>query len=105
MPKLRDEEIRAALPAGWRLDGDAVVKEFRCKGFTGAVAFAQTLVEPANAARHHPDLAVGYGRVTVRLSTHDEGGVTDKDIDLARTIEALAAEAGIGAASGSADGT
>jgi 4a-hydroxytetrahydrobiopterin dehydratase len=91
MPKLPDDEVRGALPEGWRLDGDAIVKEFRRKGFTGAVAFAQALVEPSNAARHHPDLEIGYGRVTVRLSTHDEGGVTDKDLALARTIEALAA--------------
>jgi 4a-hydroxytetrahydrobiopterin dehydratase len=102
MSKLPEDEVRAALPEGWRIDADAITKEFRCKGFTGAVAFAQALVEPSNAARHHPDLEIGYGRVAVRLSTHDEGGVTEKDLALARTIEALAP--GAGAAPGTGDG-
>ena len=100
MARLSDDEVRGALLEGWRLEGDAIAKEFRRKGFTGAVAFAQALVAPSNAARHHPDLEIGYGRVTVRLSTHDEGGVTHKDLELARTIDALAADAGGGEGAG-----
>ncbi len=93
MARLTDDEVRAALGHGldaWSFDGTTIRREFTLKGFTSAVAFVERMVEPANAARHHPDLEIHYNRVVVGLSTHDEGGVTDKDIAMARTIEALA---------------
>jgi 4a-hydroxytetrahydrobiopterin dehydratase len=91
MTKLTDEEIDAALSGlpGWSLDGAAIGKEFTFKGFTAAVSFVGRLVEPANAAGHHPDLEIHFNRVVVSLTTHDEGGVTDRDLVLARTIESL----------------
>jgi 4a-hydroxytetrahydrobiopterin dehydratase len=82
-------EIRERAPEGWELVDDTLRKEFTFKGFTAAVAFVQRLVAPANEARHHPDLEIHYNRVVVSSSTHDEGGVTDKDIALARRIEEL----------------
>lgn len=85
------EEIRRRAPDGWELVGDTIRKEFTFTGFTAAVAFVQRLVAPANEARHHPDLEIHYNRVVVSLSTHDEGGVTDKDFALAGVIESLAA--------------
>jgi 4a-hydroxytetrahydrobiopterin dehydratase len=85
-----DEEIRAQAPEGWALTGDTLRKEFTFKGFTAAVGFVQRLVAPANEARHHPDLEIHYNRVVVDLTTHDEGGVTDKDLALASVIEQLA---------------
>jgi 4a-hydroxytetrahydrobiopterin dehydratase len=93
MARLTDEEIRDALGDAlddWTYDGAAIHRELTFKGFTSAVAFVGQLVEPANAARHHPDLEIHFNRVVVSLSTHDEGGVTDKDLALARTFEALA---------------
>jgi 4a-hydroxytetrahydrobiopterin dehydratase len=92
MPKLTDDEVGAALGRlpGWSFDGSTIRKEFSFKGFTSAVGFAGRLVEPANAARHHPDLEIHYNRVVVTLSTHDEGGVTERDLALARTIEDVA---------------
>jgi 4a-hydroxytetrahydrobiopterin dehydratase len=92
MARLTDEEVRAALKdelSGWSFDGSAIRKEFSFKGFTSAVDFVGRLVEPANAARHHPDLEVHYNRVVVILSTHDEGGVTERDLAVARTIEGV----------------
>jgi 4a-hydroxytetrahydrobiopterin dehydratase len=86
---LTPDEIAAQAPDGWTSSGDALRREFTFKGFGAAVAFVDRLVAPANEARHHPDLEIHYNRVVVTLSTHDEGGVTDKDIALARTIDDL----------------
>jgi 4a-hydroxytetrahydrobiopterin dehydratase len=66
-----------------------LAKEFRFKDFLGAVDFVNRLTPVAEAAGHHPDLLVGWGRVRVQSWTHDAGGLTDKDYELARAIEAL----------------
>nr|QFZ92764.1 4a-hydroxytetrahydrobiopterin dehydratase [Synechococcus elongatus PCC 11802] len=76
------------LPA-WRLDGQAIVCDRRFAGFPEAIAFLDRLVEPAEVAGHHPDLEVSYNRVTIRLTTHDAGGLTEKDFALAETISQL----------------
>jgi 4a-hydroxytetrahydrobiopterin dehydratase len=92
MATLSQDEIRdavAGLP-GWEQAGDAITKEYRLGGFPAAVAFVVRLSYDAEAANHHPDLDVRYDKVRVTLSTHSEGGVTAKDVDLARTIEELA---------------
>ena len=74
------------LPA-WTRQGNSIAKLFTLKNFVEAVAFVNRLVEPAETANHHPDLKINYKRVTVNLSTHDEGGITEKDFALAREIE------------------
>ena len=56
-------------------------------GFKEAVQFVQTLVEPADQMEHHPDLSITYNRVTISLTTHDAGGVTSLDIQLAKVIQ------------------
>jgi 4a-hydroxytetrahydrobiopterin dehydratase len=92
MARLTDDQVRAAIGdglPGWSIEGTEIRKEFTFKGFTAAVAFVDRLVEPANAARHHPDLQIHYNRVVVGLSTHDEGGITEQDLDMARAIDAL----------------
>ena len=78
---------------GWALDGDAFRKQFTFKGFPEAVAFVQRLVPDAERADHHPDLAIKYRRVTVSWSTHDEGGLTLKDVAGAMMTDRHAAEA------------
>ncbi len=88
--RLTDDEVRRGAPVGWALAHHTLRKEFAFKGFTAAVAFVQRLVAPANEARHHPDLEIHYNRVVVSLTTHDEGGVSDKDLALAHIIEGLA---------------
>jgi 4a-hydroxytetrahydrobiopterin dehydratase len=90
---LSDDRIRAELEGlpGWELAGAAITKEYRLDGFPGAVAFVVRLSYPAEAADHHPDLDIRYDKVRVTLTTHSAGGVTDKDVALARAIEALAA--------------
>jgi 4a-hydroxytetrahydrobiopterin dehydratase len=92
MATLSDDEIEAALAdlPGWE-DGDGEIsREYRLDSFAGAIAFVVRLSYAAEAANHHPDLDVRYSKVRVTLSTHSEGGVTAKDVDLARTIEGFA---------------
>ena len=92
MATLADEEIRAALAdlPGWELGDGQISREFRLDSFAGAIAFVVRLSYAAEAANHHPNLDIRYSRVGVTLSTHSEGGVTAKDLDLARTIEGFA---------------
>lgn len=89
---LSDAEIqeRATQLSGWTVER----KQLKCtrsfKDFVEAIDFVNQLVEPAEAAGHHPDLAISYNKVTITLTTHDAGGLTDKDFGLAQTISQLA---------------
>lgn len=76
--------------ASWQRDGDAIVREFDRGDFVGAVDFVNALTPLAEAANHHPDLSISWKTVTVKLSTHSEGGLTDKDFDLAAEIDLIA---------------
>jgi 4a-hydroxytetrahydrobiopterin dehydratase len=89
--KLTDAEIQAQLAQvpDWTLEGDRLQRTYRFKDFVEAIAFVNKLVEPAEAAGHHPDIAISYNRVTVTLTTHDAGGLTQKDFDLAATVSKL----------------
>lgn len=89
MPVLDHDDVRAALSEleGWEFDGDAIRRELRFEGFREAIAFINRVADLADAADHHPELTNVYSTVTVVLSTHDEGGVTSKDLDLARAID------------------
>ncbi|MFN8215342.1 MAG: 4a-hydroxytetrahydrobiopterin dehydratase [Solirubrobacterales bacterium] len=91
MALLSDAEIEARLAGleGWRRSGAAIEKAFQREGFVGAVAFVDALVAPAEAMNHHPDLAVSWDTVTVTISTHSEGGLTEADFELAAKIDAL----------------
>lgn len=92
MAVLSDEQIRSALDrlGGWTHSGGAISKAFDLGNFRGAVAFVVRLSYEAEAADHHPDIDIRYKTVKVGLSTHSEGGVTAKDLDLARAIQSLA---------------
>ena len=83
------QERLAGLP-GWERNGEAIEKSFKRGDFVGSVAFVSSLVEPAEAMNHHPDLAISWDTVTVTLSTHSEGGLTANDFELAEKIDALA---------------
>ena len=75
-------------PAGWRLKDGALVRELEFASFSDAIAFVTRLAELAEAENHHPDIDVRHRRVTVRWTTHSEGGVTGRDRELAaRTSE------------------
>jgi 4a-hydroxytetrahydrobiopterin dehydratase len=88
---LKDAEIKecASQLSGWAVEG----KQLRCtrlfKDFIEAIAFVNKLVAPSEAAGHHPDIAISYNKVTVNLTTHDAGGLTEKDFALAQQISKL----------------
>lgn len=92
MALLSRDDIASALRdlPGWTFERDAIVKEFTFAGFPEAAAFVTRLVPGSEAADHHPDLAVSYRRVTVRFTTHSEGGVTAKDLAGARLADTCA---------------
>lgn len=92
MAKLTDEELGAFISnaEGWTSQDDAIVKDFAFPGFRAAIAFVNRVAEQADAARHHPDIEVHYDRVRISLSTHDAGGVTEKDVAAAEGIDAAA---------------
>ena len=92
MALLSDEEIKERLKGldGWRQRGEYIVKSFDRGDFVGSVKFVDSLVEPAEAMGHHPDLEISWDKVKVSLSTHSEGGLTANDFELAKRIDALA---------------
>ena len=91
MATLSEEEIETALEGlpGWERVDDQITKQYRLGGFAAAITFVVRLSYEAQAADHHPDLDIRYDKVQVTLSTHSEGGVTAKDVDLARAIDAV----------------
>lgn len=82
----------------WSVDtgeGDAIRRTFRFADFNAAFGFMTRVALMADKRDHHPEWFNVYDRVEVRLTTHDAGGVTDKDVDLARFMDAVAAECGV----------
>jgi 4a-hydroxytetrahydrobiopterin dehydratase len=94
MTLLSKADIDAQLKTldGWSLDGNAIRKQYTFKGFPEAVAFVNRLVPDAERADHHPDITINYRRVTLSWSTHDEGGLTAKDLEGARMADRRARE-------------
>jgi 4a-hydroxytetrahydrobiopterin dehydratase len=92
MALLSDIEVEERLAglSGWERSGEAISKRFKREDFVGSVEFVKSLVEPAEAMNHHPDLEISWDTVTVTLSTHSEGGLTENDFELAAKIDALA---------------
>ena len=92
MTLLGDEEIEARLGRldGWRREGDAIAKEFELGDFAGSVAFVNRLAAVAEELNHHPDLSVSWSKVTVTITTHSQGGLTENDFELAKKVDPLA---------------
>ena len=89
MDKLAEEVIKermGQLPE-WTLSGDSIQRTLSFDDFKAAIAFVNTLADMAEAANHHPDILVRWNKVTLTLSTHDAGGLTSRDFDLAGKIE------------------
>lgn len=89
---LENQEIAVRLGtlAGWELQGDEIVREFKFEDFVASVRFVDAIVEPAERLGHHPDVAISWNKVTVSISTHSEGGLTAVDFELASGIDDLA---------------
>lgn len=92
MPALSKQEIQQKLKAMqlWGYQGKAIHKKYTFKSFVPAIGFVNKVAEAAEIAGHHPDIIIQYNVVGVSLSTHSEGGVTDKDFELARQIDGMA---------------
>jgi 4a-hydroxytetrahydrobiopterin dehydratase len=92
MARLSDEAIRGELTnlAGWTYADAALRRTYTFPSFMRGIGFVNEVAELAEDANHHPDISINYTRISLSLSTHDAGGVTEKDIALARRIQALA---------------
>jgi 4a-hydroxytetrahydrobiopterin dehydratase len=91
MALLGEDQIRQRLADinGWELAGNEIRKTYSFSSFALAMAFVNRVADLAQAANHHPDINVRYDKVSLALSTHSEGGLTKRDLDLAARIEAL----------------
>jgi 4a-hydroxytetrahydrobiopterin dehydratase len=89
MPKLSEGQIGNELKSlpGWEYQDNSLRKLFRFGEFMEGIRFIGRVADMAEAADHHPDMNINYTRVTFICSTHSEGGVTEKDVRLARQIE------------------
>lgn len=75
--------------SGWARRGGAIVKTYQFRTFPDAIAFVGRVAKVAESAGHHPDIDIRYTKVVCSLSTHDSGGITQKDLDVARSIDAV----------------
>ncbi|MHB8522650.1 MAG: 4a-hydroxytetrahydrobiopterin dehydratase [Limisphaerales bacterium] len=91
MAAFTPDQIKAALPAvpAWALRGNSITRTFAFKDFPAAIRFVNALADLAEKAWHHPDIDVRWNKVTLTLTTHDQGGLTDQDFDLARQFDRL----------------
>jgi 4a-hydroxytetrahydrobiopterin dehydratase len=72
---------------GWSRRGDAITKTFQFRNFLTGIGFVSAVAKAAEAADHHPDIDIRYTKITCTLSTHSAGGITQKDLDMARKID------------------
>lgn len=79
-------ELVAGL-AGWDLKGETITKRFEFPGFLDSIAFVTRVAVLAEMADHHPDIDIRWNKVTLALTTHEAGGLTDRDVDLASAID------------------
>ncbi|MGC8487263.1 MAG: 4a-hydroxytetrahydrobiopterin dehydratase [Clostridia bacterium] len=91
MRRLAADELASALATlrEWRGSSDGIERWFEWESFQDAVAFVDEVAAIAEAASHHPDLDIRFNRVRVFLVTHDAGGVTDRDVAVARAVDHL----------------
>ncbi len=93
MARLSEQDVTNALRglSGWQRAGDEIRKTFQFGNFVEAIAFVNRVADAAEAANHHPDIDIRYNKVAIALTTHDEGGISDKDVALAQRLEGLQA--------------
>lgn len=91
MSLLTEDEISAALAQapGWEHSGDSITRTVKLGDFRDAMIYVGAVAHLAQAANHHPDIAISWNTVTLTLSTHSEGGLTEADFALASQISAL----------------
>ena len=87
---LSDDEVdRAVGGTGWRRQERAIVRTVDRGDFAGSVAYLNRVTEVAEEMNHHPDVSISWSKVTLSITTHSAGGLTQSDLELARRIDAL----------------
>ena len=91
MAVLKENEIREALQdlQEWKFAEKAIRRDYEFKDFLEAMAFVNKVAAKAEAANHHPDIDIRYNKVVLALTSHDSGGVTQRDIKMAKQISEL----------------
>ena len=91
MAKLTQSELDQALTglSGWSVRNAMLTKTYKHASFPEAILFVNAVAHAAEAMNHHPDVDIRYSDITLALTTHDQGGITAKDADLARRVDAL----------------
>jgi 4a-hydroxytetrahydrobiopterin dehydratase len=92
VPRLSETQIAVGLErlTEWAQVGDTIQRTYSFKDFVAAMAFVDKTAAAAEAVQHHPDILIRYNRVTMTLSTHDAGGISQKDLDLAGAMDRMA---------------
>ncbi len=92
MARLSDTEILRSLGelSDWKRSGNSIERTFEFPSFMRGIEFVNLVAQAAETADHHPDVDIRYTKVVIKLSSHDAGGVTSRDIKLARKIDELA---------------
>ena len=92
MPVLSPDAAQTRLTQlpGWQIESGELVRTFKFKDFVAALEFVNLIGQLAEVAGHHPDIDIRYNRVRLALVTHDAGGITEKDFDLAVQAQNLA---------------
>jgi len=91
MRKLSEVQIAHRLKEvpHWERRGDNIVRTFKFRSFVKAIEFVNNVAPLAEKANHHPDMTINYNRVTLSLTTHDAGGLTERDFKLAKQIDEM----------------
>lgn len=91
MPLLSQEAIQDRLKqlTGWKLAGKEIIREFSFADFVQALRFVNAVGEKAEAAGHHPDIDIRYNKVKLALTSHDSGGLTERDFQMAETVDRI----------------
>lgn len=94
MTRLSEDEIKSSLKKakGWKRAGKEIKKTYSFDDFTKSIEFVNQVARLAEKADHHPDILIQYDKVTLTLSTHDEGGLTSRDFKLAGKIDSTSSK-------------
>ena len=87
--RLSDDEISEQLPDGWDRDGEEIVRTYEFDSYLDGIGFASGAGGVAEEAWHHPEMTITWGEVEIRLTTHDAGGLTEKDMNLAERFNEI----------------
>ena len=94
MSALTTKQVSLHLKAvpNWSKRGQTILRTFKFEGFLNSIAFVNRIARKAQKINHHPDIDIRFNKVTLKLTTHDEGGITEKDFSLARQCDEVLAK-------------